>query len=120
MRAVLFHRHLFPNAPAPTAGALNDKHIILIRCGPTPPPGTEGDHQVVDTPVRQGTERMHQRCGRFMPVVNRLHQQGPVVFAQVIVAFERTVTDLPFSILMADKAAIDLALHGQSCQFVRA
>lgn len=55
-----------------------------------------------------------------MPVVNRLHQQGPVVFAQVIVAFERTVTDLPFSILMADKAAIDLALHSQSCQFVRA
>jgi hypothetical protein len=30
------------------------------------------------------------------------------------------VTDLPFSILMADKAAIDLALHGQSSQFVRA
>ena len=55
-----------------------------------------------------------------MPVVNRLHQQGPVVFTQVIVAFEGTVTDLPFSILMADKAAIDLALHGQSSQFVRA
>ena len=55
-----------------------------------------------------------------MPVVDRLYQQGPVVFAQVIVAFEGTVTDLPFSILMADKAAIDLALHGQSSQFVRA
>ena len=121
MRAVLFHRHLFPNAPAPTAGALNDKHIILIQMrADAASRHREGDHQVVDTPVRQSTERMHQRCGRFMPVVNRLHQQGPVVFAQVIVAFEGTVTDLPFSILMADKAAIDLALHGQSCQFVRA
>ena len=31
MRAVLFHRHFFPDAPASTAGALNDKHIILIQ-----------------------------------------------------------------------------------------
>lgn len=121
MRAVLFHRHFFPDAPAPTASALDDKHIILIqmRADAAARYG-EGDHQVVDTPVRQGAERVHQRRRRLMPVVDRLYQQGPVVFAQVIVAFEGTVTDLPFSILMADKAAIDLALHGQSSQFVRA
>lgn len=62
MWAVLFHRHLFPDAPAPTAGALNDKHIILIQMRTDAAPGyREGDHQIVDTPVRQSAERMHQR-----------------------------------------------------------
>ena len=93
MRAELTHRQLIAHAPAAAAHALNNKDVILIDMRADAAAGDgEGDHQVVDTPVRQGAERVHQRRRRFMPVVNRLHQQGPVVFAQVIVAFEGSVT----------------------------
>ena len=54
-----------------------------------------------------------------MPVVDRLYKQRPVVFTEVIVAFERTVANLPFPVLVADQAAVDFVFHGQTGQLVR-
>ena len=54
-----------------------------------------------------------------MPVVDRLHQQRPVVFTEVIVAFERTVANLPFPVLVAHQTAVDFVFHGQTGQLVR-
>ena len=68
MRAVLFHRHLFPNAPAPAAGALNDKHIILISAGRRRLPGTEKEIVRSSVSVRPAD---HERCiapGRFTAI----------------------------------------------------
>ncbi len=119
VRAVLFHRHLFTHAPAATAGALDDKYVVLIQMRTNAASWHgEGDHQIVHPPVGQGAERLHQGCGRLVPVVDRLHQQGPVVLAQMIEAFKRTVADLPFPFVMADEAAVDFALHGQAGQFI--
>ncbi|MNL20471.1 hypothetical protein D3C87_1417200 [compost metagenome] len=72
---VLFHRHFLTHTPATTARTLNDKHVILIQMGPNAATGyREGDHQVVHAPVGQGAERMHQGCGRLMPMVDGLNQ----------------------------------------------
>ncbi|MNC33045.1 hypothetical protein D3C81_2131970 [compost metagenome] len=54
-----------------------------------------------------------------MPVVNGLNQQRPVVFAQVIIALEWTVADLPSAFVMADQAAVHLVFHGKACEFIR-
>lgn len=79
----------------------------------------KGDHQIVDTPVRQSAERAHQGGGGFMPVVYRLYQQRPVALTQMIVAFERAMADLPFAILMANESAVDFAFHRQPRQLIR-
>ncbi|MNV82304.1 hypothetical protein D3C71_1760300 [compost metagenome] len=76
VRAVLFHRHFIADAPATTASSLNDKHIVLVEVrAHATARNREGDHQIVHAPVGQGAERMHQGCGRLMPVVHGLHQQ---------------------------------------------
>ena len=121
MRTVLFHRHFFAHAPAAAAGPLNDEHIVLVEMR-TDAAARDGkrDHQIVDAPVGQSAERMHQRRRWLVPVINRLYQQRPVILAQVIVALEGAVANLPFTVLMTDQAAIDFALHRQSGQLVRA
>ena len=54
-----------------------------------------------------------------MPVVHRLHQQRPVVFAQVIEALEGAVRDLPTAVLVADQAAVHFVFHRQPGQLIR-
>ena len=121
VRAVLFHRHFFTHAPAAAAGTLNDKHIVLVEMRTDAAAGDgKRDHQIVDAPVGQGAERMHERRRWLMPVIDGLYQQRPVILAQVIVALKGAVADLPFTVLMTDQAAVDFALHSQSGQFVRA
>ncbi len=45
---MLFQRYFFPDAPATTAGALNDKHIILVKVRANASAGYgKGDHQVI-------------------------------------------------------------------------
>ncbi len=120
MRAVLLQLQFFAHAPATSPGSLNDKHIVLIKMWANAAAGDrEGDHQIVNPPVRQFAKRTHQRGGGFMPVIDRLYQQRPVVLAEMIIAFERTVANLPFTVLMADESAVDFAFHCQSSQFVR-
>jgi hypothetical protein len=53
MRAVLFHRHFSPTRQR--RRSLNDKHIILIQMGTTPPPGTRR---------RSSDRRYASRAGR--------------------------------------------------------
>ncbi|MNP74149.1 hypothetical protein D3C76_1709810 [compost metagenome] len=52
-------------------------------------------------------------------MVNGLNQQRPVGFTEMIIAFERTVANLPFPILMAHQTAVDFVFHRQSSQFIR-
>ncbi len=120
VRTVLLHRHFIAHAPAAAAGTLNDKHIVLVevRTHAAARYG-ERDHQVVNTPVRQRPEGMHQGGTLLVPVIHRLYQQRPVGFTQVIVALKRAVADVPFTILMTDQAAVDFALHRQPSQLVR-
>lgn len=99
MRAVLLQLQFFAHAPATSPGSLNNKHIVLIKMWANAATGYgEGDHQIVNPPVRQFAKRTHQRGGGFMPVIDRLYQQRPVVLAEMIIAFERTVANLPFTV----------------------
>lgn len=121
MWAVLLHRDFIAHAPATPAGSTDDKHVVLIEMGTYAAAGHgERDHQIINTPVGERAEGLHQRGRRLVPVIHRLHQQRPVVFAQVIVAFERAMADLPFPVTVADRAAIDFAFHRQPGQFIRA
>ncbi|MNE03251.1 hypothetical protein D3C80_957460 [compost metagenome] len=54
-----------------------------------------------------------------MPVIHSLHQQRPVVFAQVIKALERAVRNLPATVLVADQTAVHFVLHRQPGQLIR-
>ena len=120
VRAVLLKRGFLAHAPATTASTLNDKDIILIDMRANAAARhREGDHQIVNAPVGEGAERAHQRAGGFVPVVNGLNQQRPVAFTEVIVAFERTVADLPVTIKVAHQSAIDFIFHRQTSQFIR-
>ena len=112
MRAELTHRQLVPHAPAATAHPLNNKHVILIdmRTHAATRHG-EGDHQVIQTPVRQDAERTHQLRGGHMPVVHRLRQQRPAGFTQIVKVLKRTIAGLPFAVEMAHQTAIDFRLH---------
>ena len=113
MRTELTHRQLVTHAPAAAAHALNNKDVILIDMRADTAAGDgEGDHQVVQAPVRQYAERAHQLGGRHMPVVYRLGQQGPTGFAQPVEMFKRTIAGLPFAVFQADQPAVDFRLHG--------
>jgi hypothetical protein len=113
MRAELTHRQLIAHAPAAAAHALNNKDVILIDMRADAAAGDgEGDHQVVQTPVRQYAERSHQLGGRHMPVVYRLGQQRPAGFAQAVEMFKRSIAGLPFTVGQADQPAVDFRLHG--------
>lgn len=79
----------------------------------------KGDHQVIETPVRQDAERTHQLCGGHMPVVHRLRQQGPAGFTEVIEMLKRAIARLPLAVSVAYQAAIDFRLHRQTRQFIR-
>ena len=121
VRTMLLHRHLFAHAPAAATGTLNDKHVVLVEMrADAASRNGKRDHQIVDAPVGKGAERVHQRRRRLVPVIDRLYQQRPVIFAQMVVALKRTVADLPFTVLMTDQATVDFALHRQSGQLVRA
>ena len=120
MRAELTHRQLVAHAPAAAAHPLNDKHVVLIDMRTHAAAGHgEGDHQIVQTPVRQNAERTHQLRGGHMPVVHRLRQQRPAGFAQIVEVLKRAIAGLPFTVEMAHQTAIDLRLHRQPCQLVR-
>lgn len=79
----------------------------------------KGDHQVIETPVRQDAERTHQLCGGHMPVVHRLRQQRPAGFTEVIEMLKRAIARLPLAVSVAYQAAIDFRLHRQTRQFIR-
>ncbi len=82
MRTELTHRQLVPYAPAAAAHPLNDKHIVLVDMRPhAATRDGEGDHQVIETPVRQHAERAYQLRSRGVPVVDRLRQQRPAGIA---------------------------------------
>ena len=79
----------------------------------------EGDHEIIQTPVRQHAERAHQLRRRHVPVVHRLRQQRPAGFTQAVKVLKRTIAGLPFAVEMAHQTAIDLRLHRQASQLVR-
>ena len=54
-----------------------------------------------------------------MPVIHRLHQQRPVILAQVVEALEGAVRNLPTAVLVADQAAVHFVFHRQSGQLIR-
>ncbi len=120
MRAELTHRQLVAHAPAAAAHPLNDKHVVLIDMRTHAAARyREGDHQIIQTPVRQDAERTHQLRGGHMPVVHRLRQQRPAGFAQIVKVLKRTIAGLRFTVEMAHQTAIDFRLHRQPCQLVR-
>ena len=79
----------------------------------------EGDHQIIEAPVRQHAERAHQFGGRFVPVVHRLRQQRPVLLPQMVKILKRAVARLPLAVNVAHQTAVNFHLHRQTGQFVR-
>ncbi len=120
MRAELTHRQFIAHAPAAAAHALNNKDIVLIDMRThAAARHREGDHQIVQTPVRQHAKRAHQLRRRHMPVIHRLRQQRPAGFAEIIEIFKRPVSGLPLAVFVAYQAAVHFGLHRQPGQLVR-
>ena len=94
-------------------------------CAPTEPPGAaKRHHHVVDAPARQEVERRQQRGDVGVPLVDVLHQQGPVVVAAGVgnIAFgERAVAQQPAVVLavVRDDARQRGLLAGQAGQVFR-
>ncbi|MNN90006.1 hypothetical protein D3C81_2078940 [compost metagenome] len=54
-----------------------------------------------------------------MPVIDCLHQQRPVVLAQVVKALKWAVSDLPAAVLVANQTAVHFVFHRQPSQLIR-
>ena len=70
--------------PMPLALPLQQEHIVLVdvRADRTARRG-EADHHVVDAPARQEIETFKQGPHVGIPLVDVLHEQGPVVIGQL-------------------------------------
>lgn len=46
-----------------------------------------------------------------MPVIDRLHQQRPVILAKVVKVLEGTMRHMPMTIMMANQTAVYIVFH---------
>ena len=119
MRTELFQGQFIPYTPAAATHPLDNENIVPVdmRANAAARYGKR-DHQIVKAPLRDRTKRFNQLSRRRMPVVYRLRQQRPTRFPQAIEMFERAVAGLPFTVEMADEAAVDFHFHRQACQLI--
>ena len=109
---------LAPNAPAPAAVRLQQKHVVAVKVG-TDAAGVCGvaDHQVVQPRIGHKAKLVHQRVHCVVLQVNALHQNGPAGTLQSRqgAALKRAVLEAPtgrLSGILNDHACLAIFKRG--------
>lgn len=109
------------DAPAAPPGALANEDVVQIDRRPDPAAGRGvTDHRVVEAPFRDKRKRRHHLHHRRRPVIRRLHDQGPILFAQMFIRFKRPELGLPLPVFFIHQPRLDLGLARQTGQFIGA
>ncbi|MPM74834.1 hypothetical protein SDC9_121823 [bioreactor metagenome] len=109
------HRHavdqrlivLSPDAPAPLAVRLQQKHVIAVEVrAHAAAVASPTDHQIVKPCLGHKAELVKQRARGRMVQVHALHQQRPLARFQrwQAAALERPVAQLPAALALLDQA----------------
>ncbi len=123
-RALALDRFAGVDLPAAVAVGLQQEHVVLVDMGTDRATGGgEADHHVIHAPARQEVEVFDQRAHVRVPLVDVLHEQGPVVVGQgrEHVFLERAAAHAPavLGLVVLDQARQHAFLAGQPGQVFR-